>query len=62
MGAGGDFRHHAAEGSVLRNLRKHDIGQNAAAAVLGPSHYGSGGLITGRFDAEDNHMCVISRM
>jgi hypothetical protein len=30
MGAGGDFRHHAAEFGVLADLRQHDIGQNAA--------------------------------
>lgn len=59
MGAGGDFRHHAAERGVLADLRQHDIGQDTAAAVLAPFHQGCGGLVAGRFDAEDDHRCII---
>ena len=56
MGAGGDFRHHAAKGRVLADLRQHDIGQNPARAGGGALHHGRGGLVAGRLDAEDDHI------
>ena len=59
MGAGGDFRHHAAEFGMLADLRQHDIGQNPPRAVRGPPDHGRGRLVAGRLDAENDHRCII---
>ena len=55
MGAGGDLRHHAAEGGVLVDLRQDDIGQDPAAAGLRPLDHRRRGLVAGRLDAEHDH-------
>ncbi len=52
MGAGGDFRHHAAEGRVLADLAEDDIGQNLRPAVVGAFDHRGGGFVAGGFDAE----------
>ena len=49
MGAGGDFRHDAAEGRVQRRLARNDRGQHAA--VLG--HDRGGGVVATALDAKD---------
>ena len=59
MGAGGDFRHHAAERGMLADLRKNDVRQDAALSFRIPLHHGGGGFVAGRFDAEDDHRCII---
>ena len=53
--ARGDFRHHTAEGGVFAHLRKNDIGQNLAPAILETLDHCRRGLIAGRLDAEDDH-------
>ena len=60
MGAGGDFRHDAAELGMLADLRKDDIRQDAALSVRGPLHHGGGRFVAGRFDAEDDHRCIMT--
>jgi hypothetical protein len=55
MGAGGDFRHHAAEGSMLADLREHDVGQDLAAPLVRPLDHRRRGLVAGRLDAEHHH-------
>ena len=62
MGAGGDFRHHAAEGRMLADLRQHDVGQNLAGPVLGPLDHRGGGLVAGRLDAEHHHRSILSKL
>ncbi len=59
MGAGGDFRHHAAESRMLADLRENDIGQDAAVAFRISLHHGGSRFVAGGFDAEDDHRCII---
>ena len=51
MGAGGDFRHHAAEFGVLVNLRADDVGEDFRR--LRPAHNGGGGFVAAGFDAKN---------
>ncbi len=60
VGAGGDFRHHAAECRMFGDLRKHHVGQDAALPVVGPFDQGGGGFVAGGFDAEDDHRCIMT--
>ena len=53
MGAGGEFRHDAAIGRMVRDLRQHDIRQNPARPVSIAPHHGGGGFVAGGFDAEN---------
>ncbi len=55
MGAGGDFRHHAAECGMLSDLRQHHIRANRGAAVIVAFHHGGCRFIAGRFYAEHKH-------
>ena len=55
MGAGGDFRHHAAKGGVLVGLRQNDIRQNAPAPGRIALDDRGRGLVAGRFDAQHDH-------
>jgi hypothetical protein len=55
MGAGGDFRDHAAKGGMFIGLRQDDIGQDAATPVVLALDEGRRGLVTGRLDAENDH-------
>ena len=50
--AGGDLRHHAAEGPMLLPLRAHDVGQDAARAVRLAQHDGRGRLVAARLQPE----------
>ena len=60
MGAGGDFRHDAAEFGMFADLRQDDIGQDAAAPPSrSPLDHGGGRFVAGRFDAENDHRCII---
>ena len=49
VGAGGDLRHHAAEGRVRAFLAEHGFGEDGA--VGGADHRG-GGLVAARFEAQ----------
>ena len=60
MGARGNLGHHAAEFGVFADLRQHDIGQNAPAAVIAAAHYRRGCFIAGSLDAEDHHRCILT--
>ena len=60
VGAGGDLGDDATEFGVLTDLRPHDIGQNAPAAVVATAHHRGGCFIAGRLDAEDQHRCSIA--
>ena len=55
VGARSDFRHHAAECGVLRDLREHNIGQDFSRTRLGPLDHRRRGLVAGRLDAEHEH-------
>ena len=48
-----NFRHHAAIGRVVRNLRKDDIADDFPASIGIPPNDGGGRFITGRFNTED---------
>ncbi len=52
MGAGGDFRHHAAIGRMQVELRAHHARKDLAAAVLVPPHDRRRGFVAARLDAE----------
>ena len=58
MGAGGDFRHHAAESRVFAHLAEDDVGQDFAAPVFGALDHRRRGLVAGRLDAEDDHLLL----
>ena len=58
VGAGGDFRHHAAERGMFADLRKNNVRQNAALSVHISLHHGGGRFVAGGFDAEDDHRCI----
>ncbi len=60
MGAGGDFRYYAAELGMFADLRKDDVGQDAALSVVGPLDYGGGRFVAGGFDAQDDHRCIMT--
>jgi len=60
MGAGGDFRHHAAIDRVQVELRAHDIGQDRAAPVRRAAHHGRRGLVAARLDAEHRERGVFA--
>src|SRR5512144_1748705 len=51
MGAGGHFRHHAAVGAMVLELREHQVAENALAAV----DHRRRRLVATRLDAEDDH-------
>ena len=53
MGAGGDFRHHAAIGRVVLRLGQHEVRQDMPPAIGLAPHHGGGGLVARGFDAED---------
>ena len=55
MGAGGDFRHDAAEGGMVGDLGEHDIGEDAAGAVVVARDHGGRGLVATGLDAENDH-------
>ncbi len=52
VGAGGDFRHHAAIDGVLDDLGMDQVAQHARAGRV-TTDDGDGGFIAGGFDAED---------
>src|SRR6185437_3479411 len=56
MGAGGNLWHHAAESGMLADLRQYDIGQDLAASVVGTLDHSGRSLVTGRLDAENDHI------
>ena len=56
MRAGGDFRHDAAIGTVLVELRQHDVRQNRAIVAYDRG----GGFVAAGFDAENNHRAGIA--
>jgi hydroxymethylbilane synthase len=53
MGAGGDFRHHAAIGAVFLELGKHHVRKDFAAAIRMACDNGRGGFVAACFNAED---------
>ena len=57
MGARRDLRHHAAIGSMLRQLRQDDIG---ADARFGVAHHRRRGLVAARLDAQHQHWKTFS--
>jgi hydroxymethylbilane synthase len=59
VGTGGDFRNHPAERGMLADLREDDVGQNAAVTFRISFHHGGGGFVASRFDAENDHRCII---
>ena len=52
-----NFRHHAAIGRVVLNLRKHDITDDFPAAIGKPADNGGRRFITGGFNTEDMDGC-----
>ena len=56
MGAGGDFRHHAAEAPVQVVLRGHDRGQHLQPV----GHDRRGRFVAGGFEREDVHGALAS--
>jgi hypothetical protein len=62
MGAGGDLRHHAAEGCMLAGLREHDVGQDFPALLADALDHRGRGLVTGGFDAKHDHPSILTRV
>ncbi len=56
MGAGGDFRHHAAIGRMVVDLREHHIRQYLADAALTAAHHRRGGFVAGGLDTEQEEV------
>ena len=55
MGAGGDFRHDAAEGRMGGDLAGDDVGGDDRRAVH-QTHHAGGGLVAARLDAKDSQI------
>ena len=67
MGAGGDFRHHAAEAAMLGQLAVDDIGQDATARTIREGTAfgrrfddGDGRFVAACFDAQHAHACLLA--
>ena len=61
MGAGGDFRHHAAEIRMQRRLSRDDRRQDQGRAVA-RAHDGGGAVVATAFDAQkgQRHSCAVT--
>ncbi len=54
MGAGGNLGHDAAEGGMVVDLGKHDIGEDAAGSVVGAGDHRCGGFVAAGLDAKND--------
>ena len=59
MGARRDLGDDAAELSVQRKLRAHDIGEDDALAACFAPHQGGGGLVAARLDAKHDEVARV---